>query len=84
MQVGGAYLQGKAQEKQLEDQRNYELQQAADARSRYNANVGARLWSPNQPDVYQDPNAAVWDPYAEARARAAQQRRGLVSQYRTA
>ena len=87
MQVGGAYIQGKAQEKQIADQRKYEEDQTTKARNLYNTNVGTELWSPNQQAVYQDPNAGPWDPYAEARALAEQQRfgrinrRGLVSQY---
>jgi hypothetical protein len=87
MQVGGAYIQGKAQEKQIADQRKYEEDQTTKARNLYNTNVGTELWSPNQQAVYQDPNAGPWDPYAEARALAEEQRfgrinrRGLVSQY---
>jgi hypothetical protein len=87
MQVGGAYIQGKAQEKQIADQRKYEEDQTTKARNLYNTNVGTELWSPNQQAVYQDPYAGPWDPYAEARALAEQQRfgrinrRGLVSQY---
>ena len=72
MQVGGAYIQGQAQEKQLREQREYEAQQLMDARNRYNSNVGAQLWDPNaQAPIYQTQGPA-FDPYAEARARAAQ------------
>ena len=72
MQVGGAYIQGQAQEKQLREQREYEAQQLIDARNRYNSNVGAQLWDPNaQAPIYQNQGPA-WDPYAEARSRAAQ------------
>jgi hypothetical protein len=72
MQVGGAYIQGQAQEKQLREQREYEAQQLIDARNRYNSNVGTALWDPNaQAPIYQNQGPA-WDPYAEARSRAAQ------------
>ena len=69
--MGGAYIQGKAQEQQLQDQRDYEARMAKEARDRYNANVGAQLWSPQQAPIYQSGTPA-WDPYAEARARTAQ------------
>jgi len=72
MQVGGAYIQGQAQEKQLREQREYEARMVEEARNRYNSNVGAELWDPNaQAPIYQAQGPA-WDPYAEARARAAQ------------
>jgi hypothetical protein len=66
MQIGGAYIQGKAQEKQLQEQREYEERMAREARDRYNANAGAPLWSSAQAPIYQSAQAA-WDPYAEAR-----------------
>jgi hypothetical protein len=71
MQIGGAYLQGKAQEKQLQDQRDYEVRMAKEQRDRYNSNVGAPLWQSQQAPIYQSGTPA-WDPYAEARARTAQ------------
>jgi hypothetical protein len=86
MQVGGAYIQGQAQEKQLQDQRDYEARMAKEQRDRYNANVGAPLWSSQQAPIYQSGTAA-WDPYAEARARTAQiaaagaQPQGVAARY---
>lgn len=84
MQVGGAYIQGKAQEKQLQDQRAYEQKMAQEARDRYNANAGAQLFAADQSPIYQAAGPA-WDPYAEARARAAQryapQPTGVVARY---
>jgi len=71
MQVGGAYIQGQAQEKQLREQREYEERMVREQRDRYNANVGAPLWQSQQAPIYQSGTAA-WDPYAEARARTAQ------------
>lgn len=86
MQVGGAYIQGQAQEKQLREQREYEARLAQEARDRYNANVGAPLWSSQQGPIYQNQGPA-WDPYAEARARAAQvyapAQTGLAAKYMT-
>jgi len=84
MQVGGAYIQGQAQEKQLREQREYEERMAREARDRYNANAGAPLWSSEQAPIYQS-NQAAWDPYAEARARNAQRYAppptGVVARY---
>lgn len=68
MQVGGAYIQGQSQEKQLRDQRAYEERMAREARDRYNSNAGATLFASDQAPIYQSDQAA-WDPYAEARAR---------------
>lgn len=86
MQVGGALIQGAAQEKQLQEQRDYEQRMAAEARARYNANVGAPLWNSQQAPIFQA-NGPAWDPYAEARARAAQmyapQPTGLAARYMT-
>jgi hypothetical protein len=87
MQVGGAYIQGQAQEKALREQREYEQRMAEEARSRYNTNVGSQLWDPNaQEPIYQSQNQA-WDPYAEARARATQAyapaQTGLAAKYMT-
>jgi hypothetical protein len=95
MQVGGAYIQGQAQEKQLAEQRDFETEQRqyaeqkiVDDRDRYNANVGAQLWDPNaQAPIYQAQGPA-WDPYAEARALAAQKyapaQTGLAAKYMNA
>lgn len=84
MQVGGAYIQGKAQEKQLQEQREYEARMAQEARDRYNTNAGAQLFASDQAPIYQS-GAAAWDPYAEARARAAQRYAppptGIVAKY---
>lgn len=88
MQVAGGYMQGKAQEQQLQDQRDYEMQKAQEARNRYNANMGAPLWESQQAPIYQSGTAA-WDPYAEARARTAQlataraQPQGVAARYMT-
>ena len=66
-------IQGAGQQKAMEDQRNYEQRIAQEARDRYNANVGARLWgeqpvnpATGQVDTAANPNA--WDPVAAARA----------------
>lgn len=88
MQVGGAYIQGQAQEKQLREQREYEARMVEEARNRYNTNVGAELWDPNaQAPIYQAQGPA-FDPYAEARARAAQvyapAQTGLAAKYMNA
>ena len=95
MQIGGAYIQGQAQEKQLAEQRDFETKQIqaaeqkiVDDRNRYNANVGAQLWDPNaQAPIYQAQNSA-WDPYAEARAlnaaRYAPAQTGLAAKYMNA
>jgi hypothetical protein len=86
MQVAGGYMQGKAQEQQLADQREYEARMAKEQRDRYNANVGAPLWQSQQAPIYQSGTAA-WDPYAEARARTAQlaaasaQPQGVAARY---
>jgi hypothetical protein len=42
--VGGA-IQGAGQQKAMEEQRNYELEQQQAARNRYNENVGTNWWS---------------------------------------
>lgn len=95
MQIGGAYIQGQAQEKQLAEQRDFETKQIqaaeqkiVDDRDRYNANVGVQLWDPNaQAPIYQAQNSA-WDPYAEARARNAARyapaQTGLAAKYMNA
>jgi len=70
MQVGGAYIQGQAQEKQLREQREYEERMAREARDRYNTNAGATLFAADQAPIYQSDQAA-FDPLAEARARNA-------------
>jgi len=70
MHVGGAYLQGKSQEKQLREQRENEERTAREGRDRYNTNAGAQLFASNQDPIYQSDQAA-FDPYAEARARNA-------------
>ena len=70
MQVGGAYIQGKSQEKQLQEQRDYEERTTREARDRYNTNAGATLFAADQAPIYQS-NQAAFDPYAEARARNA-------------
>jgi hypothetical protein len=87
MTIGGAYIQGQAQEKQLREQREYEERMAREARERYNANVGAQLWDPNQQTAIYQNQGPAWDPYAEARARAAQvyapAQTGLAAKYMT-
>jgi len=87
MQVGGAIIQGKAQEEALKEQREYEARMAAEARARYNTNVGAQLWDPNQQTAIYQNQGPAWDPYAEARARAAQYApapTGLAAKYMNA
>ena len=94
MQIGGAIIQGKAQEEAMKEQREYEQRMADEARARYNTNAGTQLWDPNaQAPIYQNQGPA-WDPYAEARARNAQryasaqasapQPVGLAAKYMTA
>ena len=95
MQIGGAYIQGQAQEKQLAEQRQFEIEQGqaaeqkiVDDRDRYNANVGAQLWDPKaQAPIYQA-QVPAWDPYAEARAinaaRYAPAQTGLAAKYMNA
>ena len=95
MQIGGAYIQGQAQEKQLAEQRDFETKQIqaaeqkiVDDRDRYNANVGAQLWNPDtQAPIYQA-QVPAWDPYAEARAlnaaRYAPAQTGLAAKYMNA
>jgi hypothetical protein len=94
MQVGGAIIQGKAQEEAMKEQREYEQRMADEARARYNTNAGTQLWDPNaQAPIYQS-QGPVWDPYAAARARNAQryasaqasapQPVGLAAKYMTA
>jgi hypothetical protein len=68
-QVVGGLIQGAGQKAAAEDQRDYELRMAQEARDRYNANVGTSLWASNQPV---DPNtglpsAGAWDPQQAAR-----------------
>jgi hypothetical protein len=68
-QVVGGLIQGAGQKAAAEDQRDYELRMAQEARDRYNSNVGTSLWASNQPV---DPNtglpgANAWDPQAAAR-----------------
>jgi hypothetical protein len=68
-QVVGGMIQGAGQKAAQEDQRDYELRMAQEARDRYNANVGTALWGSNQPV---DPNtglpgANAWDPQQAAR-----------------
>jgi hypothetical protein len=72
-QVVGGVIQGAGQQKAMEDQRAYEQRIAQEARDRYNANVGARLWgeqpvnpATGQVDTGTNPNA--WDPVLAARA----------------
>ena len=87
MQVGGAIIQGKAQEEALKEQREYEARMAAEARARYNTNVGAQLWDPTQQAAIYQNQGPAWDPYAEARARAAQYApapTGLAAKYMNA
>lgn len=68
-QVVGGLIQGAGQKAAAEDQRAYEARMAQEARDRYNANVGASLWSKDQPI---DPNTGLpsangWDAQAAAR-----------------
>jgi len=68
-QVVGGLIQGAGQKQAMEDQRDYELRMAQEARDRYNANVGTALWSANQPI---NPNTGLpgvnaWDPQQAAR-----------------
>jgi hypothetical protein len=68
-QVVGGMIQGAGQKAAQEDQRDYEIRMAQEARDRYNANVGTALWGSNQPV---DPNtglpgANAWDPQQAAR-----------------
>lgn len=58
MQLAGGALQGKAAQDQMEDQRQYELEQQTAARNRYNENVGTRLWgdAPSAGSEYSGPS----------------------------
>jgi hypothetical protein len=58
--VGGA-IQGVGQQKAMEEQRNFELQQQAEARDRYNRNVGTRLWGDAPTDNSQYARVSVFD-----------------------
>lgn len=62
-QLVGGLVQGYGAQKATEDQRNYEVEQAALARDRYNSNVGAKLWSENQPDPSTGLVAGAMSPY---------------------
>jgi len=97
MQIGGAYIQGQAQEKQLREQREYEERMAREARDRYNANAGAQLWNTSQPTVATTGTGAAstgayqYDPLAQAQSLSAQRqaqfdarKRGLVASNMTA
>jgi hypothetical protein len=68
-QVVGGLIQGAGQKQAQEDQRDYELRMAQEARDRYNANVGTALWGSNQPvnPVTGMPGANAWDPQQAAR-----------------
>lgn len=74
MNLAGGAIQGYGQQKAMEDQRNYELEQQAAARDRYNQNVGTRLWGEPSQDTtggayqYAGSPAFRYDPVAEARA----------------
>jgi hypothetical protein len=54
-QLIGGVMQGAGQQKAMDDQRNYEAQQAQAARDRYNANVGTNWWDATAPAA--DPGA---------------------------
>lgn len=71
--VGGA-VQGYGQQKAMEEQRNYELQQQQAARDRYNENVGTNWWSGSG-----TADAAAASPGAFAQA----PQTGLVAGYMT-
>jgi len=68
-QVVGGMIQGAGQKAAQEDQRDYELRMAQEARDRYNANVGTALWGSNQPvnPVTGMPGVNAWDPQQAAR-----------------
>jgi hypothetical protein len=68
-QVVGGMIQGAGQKQAQEDQRDYELRMAQEARDRYNANVGTALWGSNQPvnPVTGMPGVNAWDPQQAAR-----------------
>lgn len=68
-QVVGGMIQGAGQKQAQEDQRDYEMRMAQEARDRYNANVGTALWGSNQPVNPNTglPGANAWDPQQAAR-----------------
>jgi hypothetical protein len=68
-QVVGGMIQGAGQKQAQEDQRDYEMRMAQEARDRYNANVGTALWGSNQPvnPTTGMPGANAWDPQQAAR-----------------
>ena len=85
MQLAGGVISGVGQQKAMEDQRNYETQQAQLARDRYNQNVGTSLWGAAPKDAPagapgQTPFTG-YDPVAEARALAERRRAEFDAQY---
>lgn len=68
--VGGV-IQGYGQQKALEEQRNFETEQARLARERYNQNAGARLWGAVPEDTtggaYAREVTSTQDPVADSR-----------------
>jgi len=90
IQAGTALIGGAMQGKAAQDQRDFELQQAAAARERYNTNAGAQLWSNNQAPTSNgaplSPSGAyAYNPQAQANSISQQRwdefnaRQGLVS-----
>ena len=63
MQIGGGLVQGIGQQKALEDERRYREQQEAQARSRYNTNVGTALWGEQPAGGGTAPAGTSGDPY---------------------
>lgn len=74
MQLAGGAIQGYGQQKAMEEQRAYELEQEQLARDRYNQNIGTRLWGKPSADTtggaYAYAAAPAYDPVAESRIRA--------------
>jgi len=61
MNLAGGAIQGAGQQKAMEEQRNYELEQQQAARDRYNQNVGTRLWGDAPTSNAQYAGASVFD-----------------------
>lgn len=77
IQAGSALIGGAMQGKALQDQRQFELDQAAAARERYNANAGAKIFADNASPTAATTGAAPtaqYDAMAEAQRISAQRK----------
>lgn len=69
-QLAGSVISGIGAQKAAQEQRDYEAEQAALARGRYNENVGAALWSPNQTSPSTGIVTGAMSPYEQLMATA--------------